>query len=124
MIASVVYTMMFLVFGLASVRFLLPRHRPLNRIWLGLCLGLLGEMWLPAIGAFFFTFDAAAHVFGAAVMLGLTLLCWILRDRRDAAPWNGEEDRLLRQLLVIGIPPIVNAPAMTIGIRSSHVNPT
>ena len=49
MIASVVYTVMFLVFGLASIRFLLPRHRPLNRIWLGLSFGLLGEMWLPAL---------------------------------------------------------------------------
>ena len=104
MIASVVYTMMFLVFGLASIRFLLPRHRPLNRIWLGLSFGLLGEMWLPAIGAFFFTFGAVAHVFGAVVMFLLTLLCWFLRDRRDAARWNEEEDRLLRQLLWIGIP--------------------
>lgn len=104
MIASLVYTLMFLAFGLACVRFLLPRHRPLNRIWLGLSFGLLGEMWLPAIGAFFFTFDAAAHVFGAAAMLGLTVLCWFLRDRRDAAPWNAEEDSLLRQLLWLGIP--------------------
>ena len=104
MIASVVYTVMFLVFGLASIRFLLPRHRPLNRIWLGLSFGLLGEMWLPAIGAFFLTFGAATHVFGAVVMFLLTLLCWFLRDRRDAARWNEEEDRLLRQLLWIGIP--------------------
>ena len=104
MIASAAYTLMYLVFGLAAVRFLLPRHRPLNRIWLGLSLGLLGEMWLPAIGAFFFTFDAGAHVFGAAAMLGLTLLCWFLRDRREVAPWDEEEDRLLRQLLWLGVP--------------------
>ena len=104
MIASAVYTLMYLVFGLAAVRFLLPRHRPLNRIWLGLCFGLLGEMWLPAIGAFFFSFDAAAHISGAAAMLALTLVCWFLRDRRDPAPWDREEDRLLRQLLAVGIP--------------------
>ena len=104
MIASVVYTLLFLVFGLAVVRFLLPRHRPLNRIWLGLSFGLLGEMWLPAVGAFFFRFDAGAHVFGAAAMLAITVLCWFLRDRRDPAPWNEEEDRLLRQVLIIGIP--------------------
>ena len=74
MIASVVYTVMFLVFGLASIRFLLPRHRPLNRIWLGMSLGLLEEMWLPAIGAFFFSFGAEAHVFGAAVLFQLVTL--------------------------------------------------
>ena len=72
MIASVIYTLMFLVFGVAAIRFLLPRHRPLNRIWLGLSFGLLGEMWLPAIGAFFFSFDAEAHVFGTTAMLGYT----------------------------------------------------
>ena len=44
MIASLVYTMMFLFFGVMTVRFLLPRHRPLNRLWLGLSLGLLEEM--------------------------------------------------------------------------------
>ena len=57
MIASLVYTFMFLFFGVTAVRFLLPRHRPLNRLWLGLSLGLLEEMWLPAIGAFLFSFD-------------------------------------------------------------------
>ena len=104
MIASVFYTLLYLCFGLAAVRFLLPRHRPLNRIWLGLCFGLLAEMWFPAIGAFFLTFDARAHVFGAGLMLLVTLGCWFLRDRRDPAPWDGQEDRLLRQMLVFGIP--------------------
>ena len=104
MIASGVYTLLFLAFGLASVRFLLPRHRPLNRIWLGLCFGLMGEMWFPAIGAFFLRFDAEAHVFGAAAMLAVTALCWFLRDRRDPAPWNEAESRLLRQVLILGVP--------------------
>ncbi len=104
MIASGTYTLMFLAFGLAAVRFLLPRHRPLNRIWLGLSFGLLGEMWLPAIGAFFFTFDAAAHVFGAGAMMAITLICWFLRDPREAARWDENEDRLLRQVLWLGVP--------------------
>ena len=68
MIAAMAYTLMYLYFGVMTVRFLLPRHRPLNRIWLGMSLGLLEEMWLPAIGAFFFSFGAEAHVFGAAVL--------------------------------------------------------
>ena len=55
MIAALAYTCMYLYFGVMTVRFLLPRHRPLNRIWLGLSFGLLGEMWLPAVGAFFFS---------------------------------------------------------------------
>ena len=35
-----------------QVRWLLPRHRALNRVWLGLCLGLLEMMWFPALCAF------------------------------------------------------------------------
>ena len=104
MIAALAYTLLYLYCGIMAVRFLLPRHRPLNRIWLGLSLGLLLEMWLPAIGAFFFSFSAAAHVFGAGILLALTAGCWFLRDRRTPATWDEKEDGLLRQLLVIGIP--------------------
>ena len=104
MIASMAYTLMFLFFGVMTVRFLLPRHRPLNRLWLGMSLGLLEEMWLPALGAFWFAFNAEAHVFAAGTAFLLTLGCWFLRDRRDTAQWDEKEDDLLRQLLLIGIP--------------------
>ena len=104
MIASLLYTGMFLFFGVTAVRFLLPRHRPLNRLWLGMSLGLLLEMWLPAAGAFFLTFGAAAHVFAAGILFALTVACYFLRDRRPAAEWDGEETRLLRQVLILGLP--------------------
>ncbi len=104
MIASLAYTFMFLFFGVMAVRFMLPRHRPLNRLWLGLSLGLLEEMWLPAIGAFLFSFDVEAHVFAAGVVFILTVLCWFLRDRRMPAEWDEKETALLWQLLVIGLP--------------------
>ena len=95
MIASAAYTLMYMFFGVLAVRFLLPRHRPLNRLWLGLSLGILLEMWLPALGAFLFSFDAGAHAFAAGVLLVLTLMCYVLRDRRDPARWDAEEDNLL-----------------------------
>ena len=104
MIAAMAYTLMYLYFGVMTVRFLLPRHRPLNRIWLGMSLGLLEEMWLPAIGAFFFSFGAEAHVFGAAVLFVLTLACWFLRDRRTPADWDEKENELLRQILLFCVP--------------------
>ena len=104
MIAAAAYTLMFLYFGVVIVRFLLPRHRPLNRLWLGMSLGLLLEMWLPAIGAFIWAFDAAAHVFAAGVSFAATLGSYFIRDRRAPAGWDETEDRLLRQLLVLGIP--------------------
>ena len=117
MIASLAYCSMYLFFGVLAVRFLLPRHRPLNRIWLGLSLGLLEEMWLPALGAFLFSFDVEAHVFGAGVLFVLTLLCWILRDRRAPAGWDDRERDLLKQLLWIGLPLTV----LGIWLQYTHV---
>jgi hypothetical protein len=117
MIASVAYTFLYLFCGVVTVRLLLPRHRPLNRLWLGLSLGLLEEMWLPAIGAFLFTFDAGAHLFGAGVLVFLTLCCYFIRDRREAAPWDAEEDALLRQLLFFALP----LTLLSIWLQYSHV---
>ena len=62
MIAATAYMLMFLIYGVMTARFLLPRHRPLNRLWIGLCLGLLEEMWLPALCAFFLDFTVLAHM--------------------------------------------------------------
>ncbi len=104
MIASIAYLLMYLCFGVAIVRFLLPRHRPVNRVWLGLSLGLLGEMWLPALGAFLFAFDALAHALAALLFFALTVLCYFLRDRRDPLPWDAEETRFLRQTLILVLP--------------------
>ena len=104
MIAALAYTFMYLYFGVMTVRLLLPRHRPLNRLWLGLSLGLLEEMWMPAIGAFFLTFGAEAHVFGGAAAFLLTVACWFLRDRRTPAGWDEKEHELIRQLLFFALP--------------------
>ena len=104
MIASLAYLLLFLSFGMLSVRFLLPKHKPLNRIWLGLSFGVLLEMWLPALCAFFLGFTAAAHGAAAGVLLLLTLGCWLLRDRREPAPWNEEEIRTLKKMLPVLVP--------------------
>ncbi len=117
MIASLIYTFLYLYAGVMTVRFLLPRHRPLNRLWLGLSLGLLEEMWLPAIGAVFFTFDAEAHVFGAGVLFILTLIAWFLRDKRAPAGWDEKEDALLRQIFLFCIP----LTLLAIWLQYSHV---
>ena len=104
MIAATAYLLMFLIYGVMTARFLLPRHRPLNRLWIGLSLGLLEEMWLPALCAFFLDFTVLAHMAAALVSLVITLLCFVLRDKRDAAKWDAEEDRLLKQMLWVVLP--------------------
>ena len=117
MIASLLYTLLYLYAGVLIVRFLLPRHRLLNRLWMGMSLGLLAEMWLPAIGAVWFTFGAEAHVFGAAAMIIVTIICWTVRDRRLPAGWDEKEEALLRQLLIFGIP----LTLLAIWLQYSHV---
>ena len=104
MIASIAYLLLYLSLGVLTVRFLLPRHKPLNRIWLGLSLGVLEGMWLPALCAFFLGFTAAAHAAAAGILLLITVLCWLIRDRRDPAPWDEEEKKQLRKILPVLIP--------------------
>ena len=107
MIASVMYLLLYLSLGILTVRFLLPRHKPLNRIWLGLSLGILEEMWLPALCAFFLGFTAAAHAAAAGILLLLTLGCWLLRDRREVSRWDEEEKKQLYKILPVLIPLIL-----------------
>ena len=104
MIAATAYMLMYLIYGVMTARFLLPRHRPLNRLWIGLSLGLLEEMWLPALYAFFLDFTVPAHMAAALTSALITLLCFALRDKREAAKWDAEEDKLLKQMLWVALP--------------------
>lgn len=104
MIIALVYLLVYLLCGNACIRFLLPRHRPLNRLWLGTSLGLLLEMWLPALCAFFMRFSVRGHLVALALLAVVTLLCYFLRDKHAPRTWDGGESTLLRQLLLIVIP--------------------
>ena len=104
MIIAIVYTLMYLFFGVISVRFLLPRHRPLNRLWLGISFGLLLEMWLPAICAYFFRFTGPAHGAAAVLLSLVTLLCVVFGDKRPPARWDEKENVLLKQLMMVALP--------------------
>ena len=99
-----VYCAVFLLCGLAQVRWLLPRHRALNRVWLGLCLGLMEMMWFPALFAFALRFSMAAHWAGMGLLALATLGIFLLRDKRAARPWDAEETRQLRQAAWLVIP--------------------
>lgn len=99
-----VYSACFLAGGLLQVRWLLPRHRPLNRVWLGLCLGLLEMMWLPALAAFWLDFTLAAHGVGMLLLVAVSVGVWLGRDRRAPHPWDGEETRQLRQAALLVVP--------------------
>ena len=104
---AIVYLVFFLACGAAMAHFLLPRLGPLLRGYIGVSLGLLLLMWLPALLAYAMAFTLQAHWLAAALMAGLTLLCYFLRDRRTAVPWSGEETKRLLSVLCLVIPMLV-----------------
>ncbi len=64
----------------------------LIRLWLGLCLGLLLMMWLPALFAFWLKFTRAAQLLGlGCAAAGAIALYWCGRKRpRNAGRFCGE----------------------------------
>lgn len=101
---AALYLLLYLLCGLAIVRFLLPRCSVLTRVWLGLSLGLLLLMWLPALLAFAVNFTVTAHLLALIPLALLTGGAFLLRDRRSAMGWDARETTLLRQMLVVVLP--------------------
>ncbi len=104
MLPSVAYFLCFQAFGLAEIRFLLPRRRVMDRLWLGMSLGLLEMTWLPALAAFVLAFDRTGHFLALGAGAALAGLCFLIRDRRPARGWDGAETTLCRQMLLVALP--------------------
>lgn len=94
----------YLVCGIMMVRWLLPRHSPMTRAWLGMSLGLLMMMWLPALCAFVLDFTLAAQGVALIVMALLIVGCYLLRDKRPVARWDDRETQLFKQCLLVVLP--------------------
>ena len=101
---GILYLLVYLACGTLCVRWLLPRHAVLTRCWLGACLGLFLMMWLPALMAFPLGFTMAAHGLALVPLTLVTVGCFLLRDRRLARGWDGDETHLLAQLLLVAVP--------------------
>lgn len=104
---GILLLVLYLVCGITIVRFLLPRHSPLIRIWIGLCLGFLLMMWLPALCAFLLTFSMLAHYVSLLPLALITGLSYVLRDKRSPK-WMDDKDRaalkpLLALLVIFGV---------------------
>ena len=98
------YLLCYLLCGMAVIRWLLPGHRVLNRVWLGMSLGLLMMMWLPALCAFALDFTMAAHWTALVPLALITGGAYLARDKRAPRRWDAEETRQLKQLLILLAP--------------------
>ena len=87
------------------MRFLLPRKSLLTRVWLGVSLGLLLMMWLPALIAFAVDFTWTAHLLALIPLAGLTAGCFFLRDPSPVKKWDAREKQLAGQMLMVVLPP-------------------
>lgn len=102
--AAILYLSIYLACGILCAGFLLPRLRMLPRLWLGLSLGVLMMMWLPALIAFVDAFSLRGHLIALALLLALTALCYAFREKTPMRPWQQEDTKDARLLLFIALP--------------------
>ena len=112
---------LYLCAGCLVLRWQLPGKRPFVRIWLGISVGLLMLMWLPALCAFALRFSVTAHLWALAALAVVMLTAWLARDRRTAAHiaggdrkpgwdrhaalgWNAEDTHTLHLWLCVVLP--------------------
>jgi hypothetical protein len=103
-VLGLLYLAVYLVCGCMIVTWLNPGLRPLARLWIGICLGILLMMWLPAILAFFVKFTFNGHLLSLIPLAILTTAAWLLRSREATAQWDGREARLLKVIIYIAMP--------------------
>ena len=101
---AILYLIPYLVCGCLVVEWLLPRLRPLNRLWLGGSLGVLLMMWLPALFALGFGFTNSAHAAAWGALAALTAAAYLGRDRRRPTGWDREERTQLQAALCVALP--------------------
>ncbi len=101
---AILYLLWFLLSGMVIVRLLLPDLRPTVRVWLGLSLGLLLMMQLPALYARFLSFSIRAHAAAAGILLVLVAICCALRSRQSVAPMRQDDRELLAAMAAVVLP--------------------
>ena len=102
--AAILYTLLFMLGGAAVIRFQLPRKSPVVRIYLGIALGLLLEMQLPALCAYVFDFSLAAHGAAAALLFAIVAVSYVFRDHSPAAAIKPADRKLLAAMALVVLP--------------------
>lgn len=102
--AGIAYFLLFSAGGVGIIFLLLPRLRMIAKCWLGLCLGLILMMWLPALFAFLMDFTIGAHLCAILLMLLLLAGAWFGRAKEGMAPWSDRDKRLLLMLACVALP--------------------
>ena len=102
--AAILYTCFFLIGGLFIVRCQLPRKSPLERAFLGLALGFLLEMQLPALFAHVQGFTLQAHMDAALALFIIAAAAHRLRDDHAPARMTYADRKLLAAMALVVLP--------------------
>ncbi len=94
---SVLYMAAFALSGIMISRLLFSGKRPVLRLWLGLVIGLVMMIWLPALFSYILSFCLLSQLLALAVVCAAGTACfWIGRHREcPSAPWRDELPLLL-----------------------------
>jgi len=115
--AAMLYLILFILCGVRIIASLFPRKSPLVRLWLGASLGVLLMMVLPALCANGFAFSLRAHAAAAVLLLALTVVAHILRDRHAPARLTDDDKRFLCVMAVVVLP----LTALSYYLQTTHM---
>ena len=101
---AVLYSLLFLSGGLFIAKFQFSDKNRVERLWLGLSVGILLEMCLPAIFAFFFRFSLIAHFLAAFAMMGIVLVSYLYRMKGIFEESIRENKKILAAVFAVCIP--------------------
>lgn len=101
---SLLYLLVYLFAGCVIIRALLPAQHPQVRVWLGLSLGLLLMMWLPALLAFAVRFSLLGHMLALIPLAGITVAVWVTRDKTPARALDDKDRQLLLLMACVALP--------------------
>ena len=82
MILSCLYTLLFAASGICLSEILFSEKKFIDRLWLGLALGLLLLTWLPSLLAFFIGFTLNAQWIAAMIVIAADIVCAIIWNSR------------------------------------------
>ena len=94
---AIAYTVLFCGLGVQMIRWLMPKKSLPVRAWLGVSLGVLMEMCLPALCANLLDFTFAAALLLAAV-------CYAAREKAPLCAMRETDRRQLAVMAAVGLP--------------------
>ncbi|MBQ4551673.1 MAG: hypothetical protein IJA59_01840 [Clostridia bacterium] len=101
---SLLYLAAYLIAGVGIAHCLVPRVRVLARVWIGLTLGILLMMWLPALLAFFVDFSVLGHMLALIPLGAITAGAYFLRDKAPARVFAKGDKQLLIAIAAVALP--------------------